>query len=263
MPAQPLASQTSLSVVRIHHFDRGRVIITNQIITQSHPIHSATCNEFFAHVLRRATSFPVRKVGHYKLGLLQSSNGEENPSASSGIIEAHLPSSEYRSSPPLSDHSIPAHLPLAHLPSPGPSHGLSGMELLLTLPSFTQPNELCLPYPISPYDVETARHEHLTNYSFHGATDHVPPRLASFTVACPPALRLRIRVDPRQVLHLPLDSPCVLRNSAQSLRVSSTSRWKLVDTIRLRRSECKRASCALSDALLACCRRSCIINPFQ
>ena len=42
-------------------FDRGGVITTNKIITQSHPIHGATCNEifpsstFYAHVMRRAT----------------------------------------------------------------------------------------------------------------------------------------------------------------------------------------------------------------
>jgi len=47
VPVQPHASQTSQSVVRIHHLDRGRVIIANQSITRSHSIHSATCDEVF------------------------------------------------------------------------------------------------------------------------------------------------------------------------------------------------------------------------
>ena len=65
VPVQPHASPTSQSVVKIHHIDRSRVIITNPIITWSHPIHSATRNESFpcstpcAHVLRRAASFLV------------------------------------------------------------------------------------------------------------------------------------------------------------------------------------------------------------
>ena len=113
------ASSTSQSVVRIHHFDNGRVIIANQIITQSHSIHSPTCNELFFHprplTLTLCGERP-RRVGYYKLGVLKSSNGEANSSSSTGITEAHMSSSEYRPSPPLGDH-----LALACVPSLRPS----------------------------------------------------------------------------------------------------------------------------------------------
>ena len=46
VPVQPLASEPSQAVVRIHHLDRDRVIIANQIITQSHPTLSEACNAF-------------------------------------------------------------------------------------------------------------------------------------------------------------------------------------------------------------------------
>src|SRR5258706_14106851 len=48
VPVQPHASQTSQRVVRIHHFDRRRLIIANQIVPQSHSIHSETLNEIEA-----------------------------------------------------------------------------------------------------------------------------------------------------------------------------------------------------------------------
>ena len=87
------------------------------------------------------------------------------------------------------------------------------------------------------YDVEIARHEHLANYTFHDATDHDPPGLASFTLACPPC---RPSMHPCQFNLAsssapPLDSPCGPRRSAQVLQISSTTQRKLVDTIRLRR----------------------------
>ena len=46
VPVQPLASEPSQTVVRIHYLDRDRVIITNQIITHIHPILSEACNVF-------------------------------------------------------------------------------------------------------------------------------------------------------------------------------------------------------------------------
>ena len=108
VPVQPPASQTSQSVVRILHFDRRRVITANQIIMRSHPIHGETCNEFFSVLdpfrSRSAASHVVsrpERIG--ELGILQSSNGEVNPSGTSGITEAHLPGSECRSSSPLGD----------------------------------------------------------------------------------------------------------------------------------------------------------------
>ena len=221
VPVQPLASEPSQTVVRNHHLDRDRVIIVNQIITQSHPILSEACNVF----LILDPLCPRSAVGHQfliqsaseswaqQLGFLQSSNGETNPSHSSGITEAHLPGSDLLRSVII---KIPPHLALAHVPSPVP---LTIRNASPPHSSFlhTQPNELCLPYPFSPYAVETAHPKHLANYSLHEATDHVSPGLATFTLACPPAVRLRIRLDPHRV---PLDSPCGLRSSLQGLRVS-------------------------------------------
>ena len=86
------ASQTSQGVLSAHHFDHDPVIIANQTITQGHPIHSAACNAFFAssapyaHVLRRAAESWTLQTGF-------TSNGEVNPSSSTRITEAHLPSS--------------------------------------------------------------------------------------------------------------------------------------------------------------------------
>ena len=68
VPVQPLASSTLQNAVRIHGSDRDRVIIANQVTKQSHPIHSAVCNQFFpsstpcARVLWRATSFIVQSA---------------------------------------------------------------------------------------------------------------------------------------------------------------------------------------------------------
>ena len=57
------------------------------------------------------------------------------------------------------------------------------MDAFLTPRAFTHrstsPACSILVYAESPYDVEIARHEHLANYAFDDATDHVPPRLAS------------------------------------------------------------------------------------
>ena len=64
--------------------------------------------------------------------------------------------------------------------------------------------------------------------------------------ACPLAVRLCIRVDLASSVAPPLDPPCDLRNPAQGLQISSTTQRKLVDTIRLRRSECSRPSYAPS-----------------
>ena len=96
----------------------------------------------------RFSSRAHRSVGHDKLGLPKSSNGETNLSSSSGITEAHLPSSDYRASPPLGDHgnstsscarthSVPRSVPLT-LRNGCPAHS-----------SFlhTELNELCLLYP--------------------------------------------------------------------------------------------------------------------
>ena len=87
------------------------------------------------------------------------------------------------------------------------------------------------------YDVEIARHEHLANYTFHDATGHDPPGLASFTLACPPC---RPSMHPRQFNLASsgaplLDSPCGPQRSVQVevLPISSTTQRKLVDTIRL------------------------------
>ena len=146
------------------------------------------------------------RVEHYKPSLLQPSNGEANPSSCTGLTEAQLLGSTCRSSSCSRTRSVPRSVLLTIRNGSFPHSSFL----------HTQPNELCLPYALSP---EIARHEHLTNHSFHDETDRVPPGLASVTLACPPAVR---QLDPHRVLDLPLDSPCGLRSSAQGLRVSTT-----------------------------------------
>ena len=60
VPVQPLASEPSQAVVRIHHLDHNRVIIANQIITHSHPILSEACNV----ILILGSLCPRSAVGH-------------------------------------------------------------------------------------------------------------------------------------------------------------------------------------------------------
>ena len=115
------------------------------------------------------------------------------------------------------------------------------MDASLTLRSFTQ-SSTSFVYPIPvyvqvPYGVELARRERLASYAFH---DHFPPGLAFFTFACPPGVRLRIRVN------LTTSVPVGLWTIPTVFETSSTTRRKLIDTIRMGRSECMRASYAPS-----------------
>ena len=57
--------------------------------------------------------------------------------------------------------------------------------------------------------------------------------------------------------------PYGLRSPTQALQISSTTRRKLVDTIRLRHSECMRVSYAPSGCATTFCRRNSIITPLQ
>ena len=69
-------------------------------------------------------------------------------------------------------------------------------------------------------------------------------RSASFPLACPPAVRLCIRIN--LVSSVAPGPFCNLRSFVQGLQVSSTTQRKLADSIRLRRSECMCASYAPS-----------------
>ena len=226
VPVQPLASEPSQTVVRIHHLDRDRVIIANQIITHTHPILSESCNVFMildplcprsavGHQFSHSERIGEFRVGHDKLGLLQPSNGETNPSNSSGVTEAHLPRSDLLRLMIIKYHLILLSYTFCRQVRPTDYPECKSASLFV--PSHTA-QRASSALSCSPYDVETAHHEHLANYAFHDATDHVSPGLATITLACPPAVRLRnIRVDPNRV---PLDSHCGLRSFAQGLRVS-------------------------------------------
>ena len=114
------------------------------------------------------------------------------------------------------------------------------MDALLTRSfthSSTRPVNPILVYAQSPYDVEIARHEHLADYVSTMTLTTPPPRLASFTLACPPTVRLCIRANLALSVVPPLDFRCGLQSSVRGLQISSIARRKPVDTIRLRRSE--------------------------
>src|SRR5258706_14370423 len=114
------------------------------------------------------------------------------------------------------------------------------MDDILTLRSFTcSSTSLSLSNPVS-YDVGIARMK-------ASQIDHVPPGLASFTLTCPP---WRPSVHLRQPRVEFCTSPCGLQRSAQGLPISSTTRRKLMDTIRREHSKCTRASYAPSGCVL-------------
>ena len=207
---QPHASQTSQSAVRIHHLDHRRVIIANQNITQSHRFTAQCVMSFFilgtlCPRLPRVASFSSRAhwtVGHYKLGLLQSPHGEANPSSSTRVTKAHLPSSSHRSSP----------LPSPFRPEVRPTDSPEWMFSSLTSFLHTQPNELCVPYPrLCPVSRRRRDRRHPRVGVLHARPSTIPSVYASASTS-------------RRALHLSLRSSTLCTRLANILHNAKEAR---------------------------------------